>query len=138
MSFEIADHTGDVALRLRAPNLEALVVSGIEGLRSLIFAGDPEEGAALLQREVQVSGVDREDCLVQSLSEALHVMQSGALFPTSIQVEARGDELRIALRGPAVDGAGLRQEEEIKAVTYHDVRIREVDGSLETLVILDV
>jgi SHS2 domain-containing protein len=133
------EHTGDVAVRLRAPDLEGLIGAGIEALRALVFAGTPSKDAEVLRGEAQVSGVDREDVLVQALSEALHLMQGQGLFPREIEVEsAAQDEARLTLVGVRVDGHALQQVEEIKAVTYHAVEICERGGELETTVVFDV
>ena len=135
----MVEHTGDIAVRLRAPDLRGLIEAGVQALRSLIFEGAPPNDAVELRAEARVSGVDREDVLVQALAEALHLMQSQALFPREVRVEIPGEgEARLTLRGVRADGRELRQAEEIKAVTYHAVEIREHAGQLETPVVFDV
>jgi SHS2 domain-containing protein len=139
VSFEMVEHTGDLAIRLRAPDLGGLIRAGLYALRALLFEGEPASDAPQQRGEARVSGVDREDILVQSLSEGLHLMQDRALFPHTLRVEVAGDgEARLWLTGVRADGQQLRQVEEIKAVTYHAVEIRERDEQLETLVVLDV
>ena len=60
------DHTGDVAVRLRAPDLAGLIVAGIRALRALLWGDEPAPDPSQLDRrvELRVTGVDREDLLV--------------------------------------------------------------------------
>jgi SHS2 domain-containing protein len=135
----MVEHTGDLAVRLRAPHLSGLIQTGIFAMRALLFEGTPGSDAPVQDGRARVSGVDREDVLVQALSEALHMMQGDALFPHTVRIEVPEDgEARLWLEGVRADGERLRQVAEIKAVTYHAVEIQERDGQLETLVVLDV
>jgi SHS2 domain-containing protein len=136
VAWEIVDHTGDVAVRLRAPDLAGLIAAGIRALRALLFEAAPEPEASELRVELRAAGVDREDLLVQSLSEALHAMQEDRIDPVDVRVALRSDtEAELTLRGTRAQvPLGL----EIKGVTYHDVAVREVEGGLESTLVLDV
>jgi SHS2 domain-containing protein len=139
VSYEMVEHTGDLAMRLRAPHLCGLIETGIFAMRALLFEGTPGPDAPAQHGRARVSGVDREDVLVQALSEALHLMQGGALFPRTVRIEMPEDgEAKLWLEGVGADGKRLRQVAEIKAVTYHAVEIQQREGQLETLVVLDV
>ena len=141
MSFEWIDHTADRAVRLRAPNLPGLVEAGIRALSQLLFSDSegPDVRATALSGEWCVEGVDREDALVRALAEALYAMQTQALIPQRVQVEnPAAYVLRVRLEGSRAEGAGCLRHEEIKGITYHGLEIRELDGELETVVILDV
>jgi SHS2 domain-containing protein len=134
--WEQVDHTGDIAIRLRAPDLAGLIVAGIRALRALLFEGEPAAGDVELRAELRTSGVDREDLLVQSLSEALHAIQEDGIDPVEVSVAVRsGTESETTLRGVPAPAA---RKLEIKAVTYHDVSVRAVEGGLETILVLDV
>ena len=139
MGFELVEHTGDLAVRLRGPDLPSLIESGVRALRSLLFEGEPRPDAAREECEVCAGGVDAEDLLVQSLSEALHLMQDRDLFPEEVRVELpEAGRSVLSIVGVHTDAEHLRRVDEIKAVTYHGVDIRERDGEVETLVVFDV
>jgi SHS2 domain-containing protein len=136
VTWEIMDHTGDVAVRLRAPDLAGLIEAGVRALRALLLEGEPEPERVDRRVELRASGIDREDLLVQSLSEALHAIQEGGIDPLQVCVATRGDrEAELTLRGGRAR-APLRLE--IKGVTYHDVAVRELEGVLESTLVLDV
>jgi SHS2 domain-containing protein len=137
--FEMVEHTGDLAVRLRAPDLSGLIREGALALRSVLFEGEPAPGAPAEERAASVRGVDAEDVLVQALSEILHMLQAGDLFPLEVHARAPSDTLAdIRVRGVPRSAAGVRRIDEIKAVTYHAVDIHPADGDLETLLVLDV
>jgi SHS2 domain-containing protein len=113
--YEALDHTGDLALRIGAPDFPGLVAEGVLGIAAFLFDGEPDRMAPRQQGRFRFSGIDREDALVQGLSEA-----------------------QIELEGVRADGRRLRRSLEIKAVTYHNLEIRETEDGLETVVVLDV
>jgi SHS2 domain-containing protein len=134
--WEVVDHTGDVAIRLRAPDLAGLIDAGIRALRGLLLEGEPEPGAVELCAEIRASGVDREDLVVQALQEVLHAIQEDGIDPLEVRVAVQDDtEAELRLRGVRAPDA---RRLEIKAVTYHDVSVRETEEGLETTLVLDV
>jgi SHS2 domain-containing protein len=137
--YEMVDHTGDLALRVGAASFTELVVEGVFGIASILFEGDPDRSRPREHGAARVSGVDRADALVQALSEALHWMQEGDRVPLRVTVlEPRTAVLELQLEGVSAAGSGCRRSQEIKAVTYHDLQIRETSTGLETTVVLDV
>ena len=137
--YEMVDHTGDVAMRLQAPSFGELVAEGVRAIASLLFSGAPDPSSPRVRFEERVSGIDREDLLVQALSEALHWMDEGDRFPLEVRARELGPtELELSLEGTPADGDRCRRSEEVKAVTYHDLAVRETEEGLTTVVVLDV
>jgi SHS2 domain-containing protein len=137
--YELVDHTADLALRVQAASFTELAAEGVFGIASILFEGDPDRSLPREHGAACVSGVDRADALVQVLSEALHWMQEGDRVPLRVTVlEPRAAVLEIHLEGVTAGGSGCRRTQEIKAVTYHDLQIRETSTGLETTVVLDV
>lgn len=132
MPFETLEHTGDLAVRLSAPDLAGLITEGVWALRAFLFEVSPAAGAEALRRRARVQGIDPEDTLVQALSEALYILQEADLYPLDVSV--------VVDAGAEVEISGVRQRrtDEIKAVTYHGVAIERSDLGLETTVVFDV
>lgn len=137
--YETVDHTGDVALRIEAASFADLVAEGVRGIASILFEGRPDVTAARERWSSRVSGIDREDVLVQALSEALHWMDEESRFPVRVEAcEAGEGQLEISLQAVRAEGRSCRRVEEIKAVTYHALEIRETPEGLSAVVVLDV
>lgn len=130
--YEELDHTADWALRVWAPDLEGLFVQAAAGMVALmgVRTGEPLEGT----REVAAAGPDDESLLVSFLAELLLANEAErlALTPTSITFFT-GRLSALCTAAPVVE-----QEKEIKAVTYHELEIREREGYLETVIVFDV
>jgi SHS2 domain-containing protein len=92
-----------------------------------------------LSYDLRVEAADREELLVRWLSELLFLCESrGYLFKnfsfshldqTSLQAEARGETF---------EPSRHEFKMEIKAVTYHQVELKEKDGKWEARVIFDI
>jgi SHS2 domain-containing protein len=126
------DHTADWALRVWAPDLEGLFVQAAAGMFSLMGVTlHPEAGP---ERKMTVDGADAETMLVNFLGDLLLVneQEQTALAPTALSIEP--DRLTASCSTARV----LDQEKEIKAVTFHELEIRQRDGLLETVIVFDV
>jgi SHS2 domain-containing protein len=133
--FREVEHTADWALHVWAPGLAELFVDAARGMLALAghapLAGEPAAGA---WRPVRVSAGDAEALLVVWLQEVLYLLESEglacdhyrvlALAPTELQAE-------VAAR-PA------RLDKVIKAVTYHNLAIRQTPAGYEVTLVFDV
>ena len=130
--YEELDHTADWALRVWAPDLEALFIQAAAGMFWLMGVTVGESTGK--EWEIVVQGPDEETLLVAFLDELLLVNERDqlALAPTRLSIQP--DRLSaVCTVAPVID-----QEKEIKAVTFHDLEIRSRDGYLETVIVFDV
>jgi SHS2 domain-containing protein len=131
--FEEIDHTADWAYRVWGPNLEELFMQAALGLFAL--AGAELEAEPVVVRELQLRGVDSESLLVAWLNELLYLHESEGLGFNQFDIEHL-DRHRLQVR---VTGAPVRSWLKfIKAVTYHDLSIRETGAGLEATLVIDV
>ena len=130
--FEILEHTADVGFRVRGGSVAELFENAARALASFTL----EDGGGAAVRVVELRGEDYESLLVNWLSEVLYLLDTGQFKPRQFQVESiRPDHLRARLTG----GAGPAQWRLIvKAVTYHQIEVKEKDGRWEATVYLDV
>ncbi len=84
--------------------------------------------------DFRTSGIDPETLLVGFLSELLYRLESDRLAFDQIQLQFSTQSLDVHLEGAKV----ISQKKEIKAVTYHNLEIRQVNGSYEATIVFDV
>jgi SHS2 domain-containing protein len=134
------DHTADLGLLIRSDSKAGLFSEGAKGLVLLLvdeFTVQPTGW-----REVALEGPDDEVLLVDFLSEvlALAVVEglAGVAVEDSILSGPEGQRSFKARLGyaPVKNMGGLKQE--IKAVTYHGLEIKEIPSGYETTVVFDV
>lgn len=132
-SFEEIEHTADWAYRVRGKNLAQLFIHAALGLYSLV--GMQIAPGSQLTRTIQLKAIDRESLLVAWLNELLYYHESEGLGFEQIKIEHL-DETSLQAK---ITGAPTRQWlKDIKAVTYHNLSIRDTESGLEVTIVLDV
>ncbi len=90
-------------------------------------------------RKITVEGSDREDLLVNFLRELLYLYHgSNWLLKTCRAEEIDGHRLRAELAGEPLRPGHHRLLREIKAVTYHRLRVEAKGDRWEATVVFDV
>jgi SHS2 domain-containing protein len=134
--FEIIDHTADYAVRARGRDLRELIESAGRGLIALTVATDGLTPTA--QRTVSAHADSPEALLVRVLREMLYLLEDEELV--AVALEVRHDEgLQVVADVGCVplEQARERLLGHIKAVTYHDLAVREVGGELQVEIVFD-
>jgi len=136
-SFEIIDHTADVAIRVRAPTLPDLFVQAAKGMYAVL--GRFVSGGEAVERRIELTGRDAEDLLHDWLSELLWDFETGGRVYDHFDLDRlEADCLVSRCRGSKYDPARSERTTEIKAVTYHGLRITRTDEACEVTVIFDI
>ena len=135
--YETFDHTADVGIRVFGRTLDEVFVNAAYALFDQWT--DLRKVRKKISREISVQGADREDLLVRWLGELLFLGESrGYLFKGFSIRRLDSTSLQAVARGEIFDPSRHRFKTEIKAVTYHQVEIKEVDGKWEGKVVFDV
>lgn len=136
-SYELFDHTADMGVRVRAETREDLVVAAIEGFYATIGELVPgrEESAFAFQRR----GDDDATLLRDFLNELLILFERDKRRTVRIDgVRFTGRELVVAATVAAIDPERSEYHREVKAITYHELAIRSVEGGYEATFIVDI
>lgn len=133
MPFEEISHTADWSLRVWADDLAGLLTESARGMYALANA-EPAEGPRV-KRELTLDAVDAESLLVAFLEELLYLSESEKLiFDTFSETKIEGFKLKIEMEGAIIES----MDKEIKAVTFHNLQIRESERGLEVEIVFDV
>jgi SHS2 domain-containing protein len=136
--YEELEHTADLAIRAYGSTREQLFENAALGMFSLLWDVDPDLAAPA---SVRVSLSDDDgDCLLRRwLSELLYHHESDGIAFSRFSVSLpAGDGLRGQAWGLSVDDLGESIQSDIKAVTYHGLRITRVEGRYQAEIIFDV
>lgn len=136
-SFELFDHTADMGVRVRAGTREELVVAAVDGfyatIGELVVGG--EEAAFSFQRR----GDDDATLLRDFLNELLILFERDKRRTVRIdEVRFSARELAVAATVAAIDPQRSEYHREVKAITYHELAIRSVEGGYEATFIVDI
>jgi len=135
--FETFDHTADVGLRIRAADLDALFADAARALFS-VMAGDL--AAVRPREEVHFSLVaDGLDVLLRDwLGELLYTFHVRKLVFSDFTVAVRETGLQGTARGEPMDAQRHQLDVEIKAVTWHGLKVERTGDGWLAEVIVDI
>ncbi|MCX7603808.1 MAG: archease [Bryobacteraceae bacterium] len=135
--FEILEHTADTGFRVRARTLEDLFSRAAEALTAIAL--DPSQAQPRERREAACSGDALEERLVNWLNEILWLLDGERWVPARIEsLHLEGDSVRAAVLGEPRDDQRHPPRIVVKAVTFHQLVIREQNGMWEAEVFLDI
>jgi SHS2 domain-containing protein len=135
--FDIIGTTADVAVVARGPTCEEAFIHAAEGLFSLITDLEAIEPAEPF--DVVCEGISLEGLLVAWLNELIYLHEvHGVLFGRFEITAFSGGSIEAKAWGEPIDPARHRLGTEVKAATYHQVRVVEGPSGWETHVIIDV
>jgi riboflavin kinase / FMN adenylyltransferase len=131
--FEELSYTADVGIRAYGQNLKELFVNAACGLSSLM--SDVDGLFDTTWHSIEVSAPDLESLLLNWLGELLYLHDTTREILIDFEIEELSDTY---LRG-SVYGTHLAQAQlEIKAVTYHDLKIERTEQGYTATVVFDV
>ena len=136
--FEFFEHTADIGAHIYGGTLEELFRNAAAALFEAF--GMLQISGTASQRSVELKAGSLEDLLHDWLSELLYEVEANHVLYDDFEflhLNSRG--LKAALRGGTIDFARSQTTEEIKAVTYHQLRIEQLpNGTWHATVIFDV
>jgi SHS2 domain-containing protein len=124
--YETFEHTADLGLRIKAPSVEGIFEEASEALLSVLVE-NPGEVRADPADPIRLEGHDLRLLLVDFLGELLRRFDAGGLLTSRCRVTLDGAGLAARTWGERADIARHRLDHEVKAVTYHGLRL-ERDG----------
>lgn len=130
--FREVEHTADWELEVWGPDIASLLEQAARGMYML--SGARLRAGERLERELALEAADWEMLLVSFLSELLFLGEEQGIGFDRLEVEVEGTALHARLEGAPLE----KVDKEIKAVTYHNLNVREVNGSLAVNIVFDV
>lgn len=133
--FRVLPHTSEVGLWIGGRDYKTFLKNAALGLFNILGV-ENTPGPPFIQEKIQLSGISREEILVDWLNELIFLITTKGLFPSHIHFLQCDDravhvalELVLLKKRPAI---------ELKAATYHALRVDRERGVFSARVILDV
>lgn len=143
--FEVVPHTADLKIRAYGINLEELFKNALKGMFTCIKPQSPQIhyqhdlitiSKYTVEHKVIIESDNQEQLLVDFLSEALYLSDTNneAYFDATFNA-LEDTYLESIIYGVKVTGFELS---EIKAVTYHDLEIEQIDSLWVATLVFDI
>lgn len=143
--FEQVPHTADIKIRVYGQNLANLFRNALVGMFQTIgpqAVGCTRKRGRLIcpqlpeKREIVVESIDLASLLVDFLSEALYLSDVNNEAYLDATIHTINDKhIEATVYGVKITGFEVV---EVKAVTYHDLDIKQIDGVWQTNIVFDI
>src|SRR5262245_49464489 len=125
--YEFFEHTADLGIRVRAKELNSIFEDAAIALFSAIV-DDLESVRSEREIEFEIAGTERDYLLFDWLKELLFRFDAEHLLFSKFEVSVSDEGLKAKARGEPIDPARHVLSHEVKAITYHELRVeREGD-----------
>jgi SHS2 domain-containing protein len=133
--YETFEHTADLGLRVRAADLDTLFAEAAACLFSAIVE-DPDTVRPAQRIDVRIEGAEREYLLFDWLRELLYRFDSRHLLLCRFEARVGEGGLEGSAWGEPFDPGRHALAHEVKAVTYHGLKVeRTADGWLAEVIV---
>lgn len=136
-SYRLLEHTADMGIEAKGDTQAALFQQMALGLRQIITACPDIRPQTEVM--IEVIGMDREELLVNWLGELVFLLETRRFLPERFEIETIGEQrLRARVRGEIFDPARHFLEREIKAITYHQIKVESTGKGWSAQVFVDL
>jgi SHS2 domain-containing protein len=135
--YEFFDHTADLGIHVEAAKLEDVYAEAAEALFAVIV-DDPAAIRAAEMRHYQIPGDDRAILLFDWLRTLLLAFETEGWLVRRADVTVGDDGLTAAAMGEPFDPDRHLLGHEVKAITYHGLRVERHGNGWLAEVIVDI
>lgn len=134
--YEILEHTADIGIKITGRFLTEIFWKAIHAMTDLLSGGI--EIKPRIEKGFTTKEENIETAFVSILEEIIYLFEKESFLPSTCSVKTKEDAYEIKLKGDIVSAEDIRNGTEIKAVTYHQLEIKEVRDGYQATVIFDV
>jgi SHS2 domain-containing protein len=134
---ELFEHTADLGLRATAPDLNALFAEMAACLVSAMVE-DPASVKSTDEVQIEIAGTNRDYLLFDWLKELLLRFETDHMLFASFEVSVIDAGLTATARGEAYDPTRHVLSHEVKAITYHELKVEQTADGWLAEVIVDI
>ena len=133
LNYEILGHKADLKIRVFGKTKKELFLNAVLAMGESL---KPNGKSSIVDRKIKVKSGNLETLLVDFLSEVLYLVQVNKEIYINVEFNKFSDnEIEAELSGQKVERFG----EDIKAVTYHNLDVRQKeDDNWEATILFDV
>jgi len=137
MNYKLTDHTADLGIEVYGSSLRELFENAGYAMFDIIT--DTNRLTAFSETTLNITGEDRPDLMVNWLRELLYLWTGKGLLVKLINILSISDYALSAIVKYEPFAPERHQiKSELKAVTYHQIRVERKDAKWEAGIIFDV
>lgn len=135
--YKLIDHTADIAIEVRGKDKKSLFMNCGRALFDLMYDTEGVIGAESYNIEAEGENID--ELLINFLRELFFKIEIYKALLKDVEIISIDDGKIVAtVTGEVYNAKKHTLKTEIKAVTYHDVKIEETGGGLKVNIVFDI
>jgi SHS2 domain-containing protein len=135
--YELFEHTADLGLRVSASTLDELLAEAARGFLDMLVA-NPQDVRPLQLKVITLPADDPAYLLFDWLSELLFAFESERLLFSEFDLCIESGQLTATCRGEPMDATRHQMEHEVKAITYHGLKVEQTPDGWYAELIVDI
>ena len=133
--YETFEHTADIGIRARSATLNGLFEDSAKGLFSVILT-NLDSVRCVQDTAIKLEGDRRDDLLFDWLAELLYTFETRRMLFGRFEVRLSESGLSAVAWGEPLDAVRHELDMEIKAITYHGLKVEpEGQGWLAEVIV---
>jgi SHS2 domain-containing protein len=137
LSYKLLNHTADICIEVWGKTKKEALANTVEAMFDLLV--DSNNVSEVQIKQLTITGADIDDMLINLLREALYLFHADAWQCKKCEIlELNKQKIVARFSGEPYDANNHQLKMEIKAVTYHTLKIERVDKGWRARVIFDV
>jgi len=137
LTYQIIDHIADLGIIVQGTDEKNLFIRAAQAMTDLMVEGDISK--KIVVKDVSLQGEDFPDLMVRWLGEVLYLFEAEKLIVNSIEIKFISPiKLKSALTLTSYDPEYHQVKREIKAVTYHQISVDNVNDGWQARIIFDI
>jgi protein archease len=135
--FEVIDHTADIGIIVYGTDLKQVFSNAALGLFNLM--ADLDNVKEDIKRAVELSAEDTEVLLIEWLNELIYIFDVEHILFSRFEInDLHNSELKATCYGEKVKREHHKLKREVKAATYHMLKLNKDKGSYKVQIIFDI
>lgn len=134
--YDLIEHTADIGIKVRGRDLEGVFTKAAEAMFDII-AESCKQCDKSRELSVKIEAQDREELVINWLNELLSLSETKEMIFSRFQIVNFSESaLEATIVGCPREYCKIKTE--IKAATYHELKIEETKQGFQAQVIFDV
>ena len=136
-NFETLNHTADIGIIAYGKDISEVFINAAKGFLSLVI--DPKEVSNKETHDIEVAAADREALLLNWLNELIYLLGAKEVLLKDFKViEITDLKLKVQASGEKIKKNKHHFMREVKAATYHKLKIEQTAEGWRAQVIFDI
>ncbi|MBL7068874.1 MAG: archease [Candidatus Omnitrophica bacterium] len=135
--YEIINHTADIGIKVYGKSLEELFINAASGMFEIIADLDGLKPSTSIK--VKLEAQNDEELLVAWLDELIYNFYTKKIIFSEFKISSlSAAKIEAEAIGKHIGDKKSRLKTEIKAATYHDLKIEKESGNYQVQIIFDI